>query len=182
MTNKKQQKIALEMVYPESRTTTGPYQTITYFGDTSERVGKILKNQGINIAFKPAVKLGSLLLNHKNKTEKKKQSGVYKLQCGECRGIYIGQTGRSFEVRRAEHFRSLRLKKSDSNYANHLLETGHKPNQNMEILHIAEKGHRLNCWEALEIYKNKNGPDILLNDQTDIFCSTLFQALPTLDA
>lgn len=174
MVRKKKYQMLLSTVYKEHYNLVENYKSITYFGESSERIGKILKKQGINVAYKPPVRLGDLILNHKDKLEKKKKSGVYRLRCGECAGVYIGQTGRSFETRRSEHLRSFRLKKTDSSFANHLLETGHQPNKDMEVLHIISKGQKLNCWEALEIHKTKKSSDIILNDQTETFFSSLF--------
>ena len=103
------------------------------------------------------------------------KSGVYKMFCGECDGVYISQTGRNFNIRKREHLNSYRLGKTDSTFANHLLEAKHKPSTKFEVLHYAEKESKLALLEALEIYKTKNGPENLLNDQTDLIFSSFFE-------
>lgn len=153
------------------------FRTLTYFGKISEKIAGVLRKQVTNITFKPAVKLGNLLINNKDRCEKNKKSGVYKLTCQDCQGVYIGQTGRSFETRKKEHWRSLRLKKSDSTFANHLMEEGHKPSSDMKILHVQSKGFKLDVLEAMEVYKNKKESQILLNEQTELFNSRLFPLL-----
>ena len=44
-------------------------------------------------------------------------------------------------------------------------------------IHFANKGLKLTLLESLEIYKHKEGKDyILLNDQTDLLYSPLFNS------
>ena len=81
--------------------------------------------------------------------------------------LYIGQTGRSFEVRKGEHVRSYRLDDGKSNYAAHLLDFNHIFNDVFRLLHVSNRGAQLNALEALEINKNKS-MNVLLNDQLDI--------------
>lgn len=50
---------------------------------------------------------------------------MHKLNCGSCKGVYIGQTGRNLETRIKEFLPSFSLKQTNSNYANHLLGYGH---------------------------------------------------------
>ena len=35
------------------------------------------------------------------------KSGVYKLKCGECNKIYLGETGRKFKIRMNEHAKAV---------------------------------------------------------------------------
>ena len=37
------------------------------------------------------------------KMEKADQKGVYKIACGQCESVYIGETGRKFSTRMMEH-------------------------------------------------------------------------------
>ena len=48
----------------------------------------------------------------------------YSVECGDCDGVYIGETGRRFETRLKEHIKD----KSNSNVGKHLHMTGHKLN------------------------------------------------------
>lgn len=175
LVKKKQQNLVLAAVFPSSPNEAKTYRSFSYFGVGSGKIQQILKNNGIHLAYKAPTTVGRILFNNKQKIDKLAKSGVYRLSCGECEGVYIGQTGRNFSKRRQEHLRSYRLKKDDSTYATHLLNMRHKPNWNMEVLHVVGKGRRLNTLEALEIYKHNKSANILLNDQTDLMSSTYFQ-------
>ena len=91
----------------------------------------------------------------KTQTNKLEKSGVYKLNCNDCPKTYIGQTGRCFRKRLKEHYSSYINKKLDSNYGIHLPESKHNFNHDFQILHIQNKGQKLNLLEALEINKLK---------------------------
>ena len=71
-----------------------------------------------------------------------------------------------------EHKKSFLLNKNDSNYANHLISENHNLNSNFNILHIQNKGIRLNYQESLEINELRNS-NLLLNDQIDLNNSSL---------
>ena len=86
--------------------------------------------------------------------------------------IFLNMAGRSFSKRIREHQSSFNKKKTDSHYANHLLETGHNFNNDFRILHSENKGKKLNLLESLEINKLKNS-DHLLNCQLDLNNSPL---------
>ena len=83
-------------------------------------------------------------------------TGVYKFKCSICPNFYIGQTGRSFQIRYKEHINALTKQDTNSNFADNLLITGHTYNieHNMEILHTLPKSHKLNTREQFEIYKH----------------------------
>ena len=102
-------KQALKLVYPNNTNNNKKFYSLTYFGKPSEKIKKHLKNNNINISFKTKNTLGKYIKNNKSVTAKLQKSGVYELKCGSCPMLYRGQTGRSFEVRKGEHFRSYRL-------------------------------------------------------------------------
>jgi hypothetical protein len=83
-----------------------------------------------------------------NKYEK---SGIYKITCQSCQKVYIGQTGRNLKTRFKEHIRSIRYKKDDSAYAQHILNRGHQYGpieQVMEVAEQARKGGLMNIKES----------------------------------
>ena len=53
------------------------------------------------------------------------KSGVYKLSCGTCNMVYIGQTSRTFFTRINEHKRDCLNDTGKSNYSRHLIENNH---------------------------------------------------------
>lgn len=171
--NKKIYKKTLDMVFPSNRDKKNKFKSLTYIGNASDTISKFLKKEtDFNIAFRTNNSIAKHIKNNKTKTDKSNKSGVYKLTCSNCPKNYVGQTGRNFGQRIKEHFSSFTRKKNDSNYANHLLEENHSFNHNYKILHIENKGLKLNLLESLEINKFKNS-DNLLNDHTDLNNSPL---------
>lgn len=111
------------------------------------------------------------MYNVKDKTDEKQKCGVYRVDCADCNASYVGQTGRSFDIRYKEHTRN----NSNSNFSKHLVENVHTSNDScLKILHLEEKGTKLNLLEALEINKlKKNNNFKILNDQIDLNFSPL---------
>lgn len=173
--NKHKRKFDLRQVYPVIPDTSKKlFYSIPYLGNISYNVKKKLQNLGIDVSFKPSRNVGSLLFNVKDKTDVLQKCGVYRIDCSDCAASYIGQTGRTFNIRYREHIAN--NNNTNSNFAKHLLESNHILSQNhsLQILHIEEKGPKLNLLEALEINKlNKNARVILLNDQIDLNNSPL---------
>ena len=170
---KKQYNSAIRKAFPTIKSDFNlGYKTITYTGKLTQHVGKHLKKHNIKIAYRTNNKLGKLIKNNKNKTKKEQKCGVYKLKCGSCAKIYIGQTGRSFEKRIKEHKTSFNKKYTNSHYALHLNNEKHNFDKNFEILHLENKSIKLNLLESMEINKHKK-LNILLNDQLDLNNSPL---------
>jgi hypothetical protein len=102
--------------------------------------------------------LGTLFYGH--------QSGVYEIKCNSCPLKYIGQTGRNFKTRFKEHIHAIRTNKTTSEYAQHILETGHSYDNienTLNILHHENKGPLMNTWEQLHIHRLTKD-NIQLND------------------
>jgi hypothetical protein len=58
--------------------------------------------------------LGRYLREAKSKSNDRDlydKCGVYKLKCGSCPGVYLGQTGRSFRTRFKEHMSDIKHNK-----------------------------------------------------------------------
>ena len=171
--HKKQHKKAISLVYPSSKfKDNSGYKTLTYTGKITQKTAKHLIKRNVKIAYRTNNTLGKLIKNNKTKTKKENKCGVYKLSCGSCPKIYIGQTGRSFGKRIKEHETSYNKKHSNSHYATHLNNEQHIFNNNFEILHLENKSLKLNFLESMEINKHKKS-NILLNDQVDLNDSPL---------
>jgi hypothetical protein len=92
---------------------------------------------------------------------------------------YIGQTGHTFKARFKEHIQDIRTNKSNSKFAQHILDTGHTYNtidQTMKILHIEKKGHKLNTLERFEIF-NLTTKAVQLNDTHTVMHNPIFDVL-----
>jgi hypothetical protein len=82
-------------------------------------------------------------------------SGICKLICQTCQGLYIRQTGRNLQARYTEHIREIRNNKPKTGYAKYLLHMGHeygKLEDTMEITEAQRKGSHSNTMEKFHTY------------------------------
>ena len=82
---------------------------MTFILGITERLKRLLKEHQIKVATNPLPTMGNMLPDLKDETNKFDQRGVvYKIPCLDCTGVYIGETGRSFQTRRKEHQRDIK--------------------------------------------------------------------------
>jgi hypothetical protein len=82
-------------------------------------------------------------------------------------------------VRFKEHIQDTRNNKSNSKFAQHILDTGHTYNmidQTIKVLHIEKKGHKLNTLERFEIY-NLTKKSVQLNNTHTLTHNPIFDIL-----
>ena len=78
--------------------------TLPYIQGTSEAIARHMRKNGIQVHFKPHVKLRNLLVAPKDKTVlRKKCNTVYHIKCNDCDAHYVGETERPVGVREKEH-------------------------------------------------------------------------------
>jgi hypothetical protein len=65
------------------------------------------------------------ILKPQPQADKCMRSGIYKMKFLDCPLKYIGQTGRTFNIKYKEHIHDIRSNNSNSGYSNHILNTGH---------------------------------------------------------
>jgi hypothetical protein len=89
---------------------------------------------------------------------------------------YVGQTGRTFNVRYKEHIHAIRSNNSNSRYSNHILNMGHTYGtitDTMNIIRTGRKGRHLNTLEKYHIYRisrnNLHMNDTHIKAQNPIF-------------
>ena len=124
---------------------------LPYVPRYSEALSKILRNVGILVCSKPHVTLKNILLKAKDLVERPSRFGVvYQIPCLDCTGIYIGETGRAYKTRLAEHKRDLRpenLAKVDDNNFN---------KKTALVKHVITKDHRVD-WDYSKILTFETG-------------------------
>ena len=82
--------------------------TFLYIRHLSETIRRILASLGICTCFRPCHTLRQTLVRLKDRTPLQQRAGVfYRIPCGTCSKVYIGQTGRTLEHRLKEHKRAL---------------------------------------------------------------------------
>lgn len=172
--NKKRKQKTINLIYPALKAPPEidhTYCSLPYLGKLTEKISRKIINKQVKVAYKPITNLSKLIFNNKDKTDELNKSGIYKLSCEQCNSVYIGQTGRNFNIRYKEHIRSFKNNKTDSNFSKHLIESKHilSKNHKPTILHTCSKSKKMSLLEALEINRINNDSSFnLLNDQLDL--------------
>lgn len=150
---------------------------IPYVPNLSDEIKKVIQKSGdCEVTYCNKPNIGNLLKNtHITNSDPLQNSGIYKVTCS-CNKFYIGQTGRSVDIRTKEHFSHARLhKEGGSSLSDHLISTEHKAEDcEIEVIQKCGKGRKMNMLEQFEIERHKGGQ--LLNTQLESQSATL--ALP----
>ena len=96
------------------------FATLPYIKGPTEPLARLLRCHDILVTNKPIKTLQQEFPAPKFRPEKEGQCNVvYKIRCGRCSWSYIGETGRSFNTRKKEHTRNVKMHTKVSNVANH---------------------------------------------------------------
>ena len=91
----------------------------------SEKISSAFCKQGINTYDVPFNTLQSQLVHPKDLLPKK-CGVIYKLECADCKKIYIGETVQPFNIRLKEHSICNTTRLTLNTIGEHLRDTGHK--------------------------------------------------------
>ena len=109
---------------------------IPYIRHVSESISRILTPLKVRTCFRPHCTLKRMLVSLKDHIPRNQRAGVvYRIPCGDCEKVYIGQTGRTLEHRMKEHRRAL----TSGNLA-----------QSALAEHAADRGHAID-WRSAEV-------------------------------
>ena len=118
---------------------------LPYVSRYFEALSKTLRKVGILVSSKPHLTLKDMLPKAKDSVERSSRPGVvYQIPCRDCTGIYIGETGRAYKTRLAEHKRDLKpanLAEVDDNNFN---------KKTALVKHVITKDHRVD-WDHSKI-------------------------------
>jgi len=123
--------------------------TFTYFSPIIRRITNLFKHSNLNIAFRATNTIQQQLTE---KPTNKNPSRIYKLKCNTCNNVYVGQSGRSINVRHKEHIRYIGTNNPLSAYVLHILQSGHEYGtitDTLQLLKTCQKDICMNSWEAL---------------------------------
>jgi hypothetical protein len=80
---------------------------LPYIRGVTDKIAKVLKRKEIKTNFKPLITIRQRMKSVKDPIDQKQGKGIYKVSCS-CGKCYIGETGRSFQVRIKEHEADIR--------------------------------------------------------------------------
>ncbi len=97
---------------------------LPYVRGLSESIRRVLATVNVWTSLRS---LRDVLIHPKDPVPPEEKKGVvYRIPCAECDMTYVGQTGRTSNLRKKEHFRALRnVDPSTSAVAEHALQNGH---------------------------------------------------------
>ena len=85
------------------------YISLPYVPGTSELLRRIFSTHNIKCSFHSPTTLRRFLSKPKDQVPIEEQNNViYKIPCGDCQAVYIGETKRSFGTRYKEHFSAVK--------------------------------------------------------------------------
>lgn len=138
-----------------------------YVKGLTETISKSLKKYNIKVVSSTGNSLKGLYNNLKTPIEKEKNTHVvYKVNCNDCEGTYIGQTKQYLGNRMKEHISSIKGKNNNKTaLKKHVIDTGHTFKfEEVEILNKEVKLKKRLFLEMIRIKQNNNS----VNDRTDV--------------
>jgi len=112
-------------------------------------ITNLFKHTDLYIAFRATNTLQQQLSKKQNN---KNPSGIYKVKCNTCNEAYVGQSGRSINIRHKEHIRYIRTNNPQSAYAMQILQNRNEYGtieNTLQLLKTCRKSTSVNCWETL---------------------------------
>ena len=105
---------------------------LPYVERVSQTLRRFLEQHGIQTVFKSDTTLRNHLVRPKDPVPPGRRDGVvYRIPCGECDAVYIGETGRPVQERMKKHERDVRLARCQTSaVAEHANTTRHGPSWN----------------------------------------------------
>ena len=97
----------------------------------------------MNIAFRTT---NTVQQHSSERQTNKNPSEIYELKCKTCNNVYVGQSGRSINIRHKEHIRYIRTNNPLSAYALHILQNRQEYGtiaDTLQLLKTRRKGTRM---------------------------------------
>ena len=126
------------------------FVVLPYVKGVSERIWRVLRNNGVKVGYKPSNVLRTCFPRPKDKRSPLQcRGGVYKVGCVDCNFVYYGQTDRALGTRLKEHKRAVRVGDNNSKVSQHANQFGHSIDFNRAtIVHKARNFHERLFLEA----------------------------------
>ena len=133
--------------------------SLPYVKGISEPIRRILSRVDIRAAFRTKTTIRSMLNSVKPSHSPLDKTGVvYSIPCKDCDKVYVGETGRTLNVRRREHCRHSTNGRTDSSaVAAHAHSSLHDIDwENSSVLEFEDNFYKRKVKEALLIRRHHN--------------------------
>ena len=124
----------------------------------SEKIEHVCHPLGVRVICKSQNNLRQTLMKVKStRPEDKKKGVIYEVPCAECDCVYVGETGRSLEMRLKEHRYAVRTKDSRNGIAVHADTNNHEVDWDAaKVIMFEEHQTKRKVLESLQINKQTN--------------------------
>jgi len=130
-----------------TKPTTYGFVVLPYVKGVSERIGHLLKQQSLQVSYKPQRTINSLFprLKQQDETDSPSSGVVYRINCSQCEFVYYGQTERSLNMQVSEHKKALLMFDHNSKLVCHV----HKCHHHMDSENVEVVGHEAHYHQRL---------------------------------
>ena len=119
-----------------------------------ENIRQLAYNDKLKVAFKYNSTIKSLLVKNNSVV---KNSGVYSIPCHDCNLVYIGESGRNWNIRIKEHKYACRNNNMNNALFNHAFNNDHRINwDGSKLLYKCDNFHKRRIVESALIDKIDN--------------------------
>lgn len=137
------------------------YRSLTYAPALSEKLQHLFEqhDKDLKVAFKPHFTISKITTKKSLDNEEDRHGVVYKIQCNDCLGVYIGHTGQKISNRMRQHQLDVNNKHDPNRQTGailHHIETGHTFDyNNAEILISELNSPKRRTLESINIHRHK---------------------------
>lgn len=146
---------------------------VSYVPELTNKMKTVFENNGMQLVYSNVNKLKCLLGSTKDRDTDVQRSGIYSISCGNCDGVYYGQTRRNLQTRFREHSAYIaKNQESRSALAGHVLQHGHfdVSVDNLSLVKQVNDERKLDAYESYYIQSDEHA----LNGDNGNIVSNLF--------
>ena len=131
---------------------------IPYIKGVSEKIERVCHPLGVKVVCKSQNTLRQMLMKVKStRPDEQKKSVVYEVPCADCNCVYVGEMGRSLEIRLKEHKYALKTKDTKNGIAVHATTNEHDVNwEAAKVVTFEQHLIQRKVLESLHINKQTN--------------------------
>lgn len=129
-----------------------------YIKGVSEKIERICHPLGVKVICKSQHTLRQTLMKVKStRPDDRKKGVVYEVPCADCNCVYVGETGRSLEMRLKEHRYAVKTMDTNNGVAVHAWTNDHHVNwEAAKVITVEQHQTKRKVLESLHIKKQSD--------------------------